>query len=162
MGARPRLPIYLYTIITHMSSIWTPNGEHKVKRPSDRSEVDKQTYPNDTLASTEDENYSPEQGSEHLRELEDELRSLPTEDIITNHCYGLFQLAAIHLSSEPPNAKEASLAIDALGAIVDRLGERLGENTDSLREGLTQIRLAYVQITKVFSAGTAKPDSDND
>ncbi len=152
MGARPRLPIYLYTIITHMSSIWTPNGEHEVKRSSARSEVDKKTASPETLAAKDNDSASLGQENERLQELEDQLRSLPAADIIANHCYGLFQLAAIHLGSEPPNTKDASLAIDALGAIVDKLGERLGENAESLKDGLTQIQLAYVQISKIISS----------
>ena len=45
--------------------------------------------------------------------------------MIANHCYGLFELAAVYLSSVPPKLEDAQLAIDALAAIVEGLGERL-------------------------------------
>jgi hypothetical protein len=41
--------------------------------------------------------------------------------------------------------QESKVAIDAMGAIVETLGPRLGEDEQSLRDALTQLRLAYVQ-----------------
>jgi hypothetical protein len=73
---------------------------------------------------------------------------------VANHAYGLFELAALHLSSSPPHFPQARLAIDALGALVEGLGDRLGEVEAPLGEALAQIRLAYVQI----SASTATED----
>ncbi|CAB4666902.1 unannotated protein [freshwater metagenome] len=58
---------------------------------------------------------------------------------------GLFELAAIHLSSEPPRLKDAQLAIDALGYMVEGLGDRIGEHHDTLLAALGNIRLVYVQ-----------------
>jgi hypothetical protein len=66
--------------------------------------------------------------------------------IIANHAIGLFQLAALHLNQQPPNLVDSQLAIDALGAIVETLGDRLGPDEDALRDALAQIRLAYVQL----------------
>ena len=63
---------------------------------------------------------------EELRQLARELSETPVEDIIANHCYGLFELAALHLSQQPVNLVAARLAIDAMGQLVDGLGERLG------------------------------------
>ena len=65
--------------------------------------------------------------------------------VIANHCIGLFQLAVLHLEQSPPNREEAKLAIDAMAAIVEGLGPRLGEDYPSLQEALAQLRLAYVQ-----------------
>lgn len=84
---------------------------------------------------------------------------MPAEEIVANHCYGLFQLAAIHLSSDPPGIKEASLAIDAMGAVTEKLAGRLGEAEHSLREGLAQLQLVYVQIAK--AAGTDNGTKDD-
>jgi hypothetical protein len=67
--------------------------------------------------------------------------------VVANHCYGLFELAAVYLSQSPPRLEPARLAIDALACLVDGLGERLGEAHPSLRDALAQIRLAYVQIS---------------
>ena len=60
------------------------------------------------------------------RASKQELLGTPVADVLANHCYGLFQLAALHLSQNPPHLEEASLAIDGLGAMVETLGPRLG------------------------------------
>ena len=41
---------------------------------------------------------------------------------------------------------EAALAIDAMSALVEGLGDRLGEHVTPLREALSQLRVAFVQI----------------
>ena len=130
-----------------MSTIWTPSGEHEIKRSEQQSEPSHADQTGGSPDAVKASRTTNTDGEQELTRLEAELRSLPAEDVIANHCYGLFQLAAIHLSSDPPDARNASLAIDAMGAIVDSLGERLGQSAAPLKEGLTQIRLAYVKIT---------------
>lgn len=66
--------------------------------------------------------------------------------VVVNHLMGLYELAAIHLSSVPPKLDEASLAIDALAALVEKLGERLGEETATMRDALSNIQMVYVQM----------------
>jgi len=82
-----------------------------------------------------------------------ELASAPVEVVVANHCYGLFELAAVYLSQQPPLLDQARLAIDALGCLVDGLEGRLGEGEGALKEGLTNLRLAYVQIDGAQRAG---------
>jgi hypothetical protein len=89
---------------------------------------------------------------EELLEVARQLAAAPAEDVIANHCYGLFELAALHLSQQPPQFDKARLAIDALGFLVDGLGDRLGQHAGALAEGLSQLRLAFVRIA---SAGPA-------
>jgi hypothetical protein len=74
------------------------------------------------------------------------LAEVPAEVVVSNHVMGLYELAAIHLSAEPPALVEAALAIDAVGCLVDGLGERLGNDWETLRDALSNIRLAFVQI----------------
>ncbi|HVL92271.1 MAG TPA: DUF1844 domain-containing protein, partial [Acidimicrobiales bacterium] len=76
----------------------------------------------------------------------------PAAVVVANHCFGLFELAALHLSVQPPNLAEAQVAIDALGAIVDKLTGRLGEAEEQLAGGLAQLRMAFVQIRAATSA----------
>jgi hypothetical protein len=38
------------------------------------------------------------------------------------------------------------VAVDAMAAVVDSLGDRLGPNAPVLRDALAQIRLAFVQV----------------
>jgi hypothetical protein len=77
--------------------------------------------------------------------------------VIANHCYGLFELAAVYLSQSPPVLEQARTAIDALGCLVDGLGERLGDAAGALREALAQVRLAYVQIETAERAKDQSP-----
>jgi hypothetical protein len=79
------------------------------------------------------------------------------EVVIANHAFGLFELAALHLSLDPPQLDQARLAIDALGALVEGLGDRLGEPAKELGTGLAQMRMAYVQINAALQgeAGAA-------
>jgi hypothetical protein len=60
---------------------------------------------------------------------------------------GLFELAAIHLGLDDPALDQARLAIDAMAALVDGLGDRLGDSAPVLRDALAQIRLAFVQVS---------------
>jgi hypothetical protein len=70
----------------------------------------------------------------------------PAEVVVTNHVMGLYELAAIHLSADPPNLPAAALAIDAVGCLVEGLGDRLGENATTMRDALANIRMAFVEI----------------
>ena len=74
------------------------------------------------------------------------LGGMPAEVVVSNHVMGLYELAAIHLSAEPPALAEAALAIDAVGCLVEGLGERLGPDSETLANALSNIRLAFVQI----------------
>jgi hypothetical protein len=75
------------------------------------------------------------------------LLDAPVEVVVANHAYGLFELAALHLSAQPPNLEKARLAVDALGSLVEGLAGRLGQVETPLTDALAQIRLAYVQIS---------------
>jgi hypothetical protein len=147
-----------------MSSLWTPDGERPVRRPdspADRSATAPSTQPSMQPSMPLsppglDDDYSDEFGDdmseEELAQVTGELLSVPAAAIIANHCIGFFQLAALHLSQMPPNLAEASLAIDALGAVVDKVGNRLGEDGETLGEALGQIRLAFVQVKAAADA----------
>ena len=84
-----------------------------------------------------------------LERLRAELVDTDPAVVISNHCYGLFELAAVYLSEQPPRLEEAQLAIDALAGVVEALGERLGAGASQLLEGLAQLRLAWVQLQAV-------------
>lgn len=81
-----------------------------------------------------------------LHEVREQLLQYPAEGVVANHAIGLYELAAIHLSAQPPNLAESALAIDALACLVEGLGERLGEQAPVLADALANIRLAFVQI----------------
>ena len=101
---------------------------------------------------------SPEQlaqAEEAIREMaavREQVLSAPAGDVIANHAMGLFELGALHLSQQTPNFAEAGLAIDAMAALVDGLGDRLGEAVPTLQEGLQQLRMTFVQLKQQADA----------
>jgi hypothetical protein len=129
-----------------MSSLWTPSGEHfPEKDPADATRS--------SLADTDDTEPSPEEAEAAMEAMRAQLAQTPADVVIANHCYGLFELAAIYLSQTPPILFQARLAIDALGAVLDGLAGRLGEAEPQLRESLSQLRLAFVSLEGAEQAG---------
>ena len=85
-----------------------------------------------------------------LAETRQRIAEAPANIVVVNHVMGLYELAAIHLSAEPPRFEEAALAIDAVACIVEGLGARLGDEYKTLQDALGNIRLAFVQIKGVI------------
>jgi hypothetical protein len=81
-----------------------------------------------------------------LREARERLGGVPASVVVTNHVMGLYELAAIHLSAQPPRLGEAVLAIDAMACLVEGLGDRLGDESGLMKDALANIRLAFVQL----------------
>ena len=81
-----------------------------------------------------------------MAEARARLADVPAEVVVTNHVMGLYELAAIHLSSAPPDLPAAALAIDAVGCLVEGLGDRLGDEHDTMRDALANIRMAFVSV----------------
>ena len=111
------------------------------------------SVPNVTDESAFDEPFDPavdesalDDAQRAIAETRRRLAEVPAEVVVSNHVMGLYELAAIHLSAEPPSLVEAALAIDAVGCLVDGLGARLGEDAATLQAALANIRLAFVQI----------------
>jgi hypothetical protein len=90
---------------------------------------------------------------QQMAELRNQLAATPAEVVVANHAYGLFELAALHLSVQPPQLPQARLAIDALACLVEGLGERLGEPAGELNNGLAQLRMAFVQLQAAAAGG---------
>jgi hypothetical protein len=99
-----------------------------------------------TLAQVEEETTDLDAARDALAQARARLAEVPAEVVVTNHVMGLYELAAIHLSTDPPDLAAASLAIDAVACLVDGLGDRLGDEAATLRDALANIRLAFVQI----------------
>jgi hypothetical protein len=138
-----------------MSTLWTPEGEHPVDReagqgqpgPTPPPDPGRRPPPGGGGPQTEEELQA------QLADLRDQLAKTPAAVVIGNHAFSLFELAALHLSLQPPQLGDAQLAIDALGALVEGLGARLGEYQTQLQDGLAQLRMAYVQISAASAGG---------
>lgn len=89
---------------------------------------------------------TPEQ-EKALAEARARLAETPASVVVANHIVGLYELAAIHLGASPPKFEDARLAIDALAAIVEAVGTRLGEDEKTFKDALANIRLVYVKLT---------------
>ena len=95
--------------------------------------------------------------AEALAESRQRLAEVPAHIVVVNHVMGLYELAAIHLSAQPPRLNEAALAIDAVACLVEGLENRLGEEQSTLKMALDNIRLAFVQI-KDATSSSATPN----
>ena len=100
----------------------------------------------DRLAAMTDDTQSQDPAAQ-MDELRAQLAETDPAVVIANHAYGLFELAAVYLSIQPPRLEEAQLAIDALAALADGVGDRLGEAAGPLNDALAQMRLAWVQLS---------------
>ncbi|MGH9072396.1 MAG: hypothetical protein ACRDX8_14840, partial [Acidimicrobiales bacterium] len=155
-----------------MSSLWTPSGEHPVPRTPAGGAAGADSWAGEPQQGADPppprapagrdraaEAGAREPTAQHIQEAEAELDAVreqllqaPVEIVISNHAMGLWELAALHLSQKPPNLAEAQLAIDALSALIEGLGGRLGEAEKTLGDGLAEIRMAFVQIVNAERA----------
>ena len=97
------------------------------------------------------------EAQEAIQEARQRLTEVPAQVVVTNHVMGLYELAAIHLSSPTPDLQSAALAIDAVACLVDGLGDRIGENASTMRDALANIRMAFVQVK---AAANRPPPAD--
>ena len=81
-----------------------------------------------------------------MAEARARLAEVPAEVVVVNHIMGLYELAAIHLSSETPDLVAAQLAIDSMALLVEGLGERLGDDAATMTDALANIRMAFVSV----------------
>jgi len=143
-----------------VSSLWTPDGERPV--PPARREPDPTPAPDRGSALPTGSEPDPVDAAavEHqVDELRRQLADAPVEIVIANHCYGLFELATVYLSQEPPLLPQARMSIDALAALIHGLEGRLGESEPHLRDGLSQLQVAFVQIESARRGGNGSPPS---
>jgi len=110
------------------------NDDHT--SPTDSEDFDTDNLSPGALADAEAE----------LHETRRRIADAPANVVVVNHVMGLYELAAIHLSANPPRLDEAVLAIDAVACLVEGLGERLGEEYPTMRDALSNIRMAFVQV----------------
>jgi len=121
-----------------MADLWTPGADGRPERTAPDGERHAEL-------------------ADELAAMQEELARTPASVVVANHAIGLFQLAAIHLNRRPPNLEEGRFAIDALAGLVDATEGRLGDEEESLREALAQVRLAFVRLAQQHA-----PDDDDD
>lgn len=131
-----------------MSSIWTPGGEYEPRE-------EPKTHPGEPSPGGDPGGYVGEDGTEldedQVREALARLAATPVAAILADHAIRLHELAVLHLglsAERPESLGEAALAIDGMAALIDSLGDRLGDAARPLAEALAQLRLAFVQVTQ--------------
>ena len=135
-------------------SLWTPGGEVPVNRSGDPEPTAAEEAPRrPTPPGVPDlDDLSPEERAQveemvaQMAEAQRQIAATPAPQIVATHAGGLYELAAIKLQQEPPQLSDARLAIDALVALIEGVGDRLGEDGATLRDAITQLQRAYVQI----------------
>jgi Domain of unknown function (DUF1844) len=136
-----------------MSTIWTPSGEYVPREePPKRGEGPPPAPPGGGPAGPEREP-TQEEVEAALAQARQVL-AMPVVEHIGGHVMALFELAALHLEreaatggEEQPDLAEASLAIDAMAALVEGLGDRLAPYREQLQSALDQLRMAFVKLS---------------
>jgi hypothetical protein len=134
-----------------VSGLWTPSGASEPQPPDGGGPESGGPEGGPDAPPSEEEVAA-------LRELHARLVATPVVDVVVNHALGIWQLALVHLGVvTPPDAAgnrprpdlaSAGFAIDALAALVDGLGERLGEHEPVLRDALAQAQMLFVEVAE--------------
>jgi hypothetical protein len=152
-----------------MSTLWTPGGERPIRREPAGGEQgppaggpgpgrpEGSVPPGSATPGDESTEAERQAAAEQVREMTERLAHTPAEIVVANHAFGLFELAALHLSQQPPQLDQARTAIDAFTVLVEGMAGRLGEPENQLHEGLAQLRLAFVQISAAQSGAEPPP-----
>lgn len=140
-------------------SLWTPGGEHPVGGGDDEP-GDQQAPPTvpgapDLDQLSLEERAQAEELARQMAETQRQLAETPAAVVVANHVMGFYELAAIHLSQQPPALDEARIAVDAMAAVVTVLEGRLGEVEPTLKDALSQIQMAWVTLQERAAEGAA-------
>lgn len=146
-------------------SLWTPDGEVPVNRrpssPAPSAAGETSVRPEEDFGPdgpslddlSPEERAQAEQILAQMAEAQQQIAEAPGAVIVVNHLAGLYELAAIKLQTQPPQFGDAQLAIDAMAGALDLVESRLGEEGATLRQALTQIQMAFVQIRNQAKSG---------
>lgn len=138
-----------------MSTIWTPSGEYVPRQepPERPTGAPPEGPPPAGAPGAGGREPTAEEIQAALAAARETLHT-PVIEHIGGHAMALFELAALHLEreaatggEEKPDLAEASLAIDAMAALVEGLGERLEPYRHQLESAVNQLRMAFVQLS---------------
>lgn len=161
-----------------MSSLWTPGGEHEIPREPPAggaaapgsaadaapTQATSPQVPVDPEMAEALAAMSPEERAQaeamiaEMAQARAEIANTPAAVVVANHAMGLYELAAIHLSQDPPNLPEARVGVDALAALVSALEGRLGDNEATLRQALNQLQMAFVELARRTGGAPGEPE----
>jgi len=111
---------------------------------------DRQQHPSGPPSAQGEGVWTPEQEQE-ARRMSEEMSQIPSLEWVINVAVTLANAAGTKLNTG--RWDDAGLAIDALSAIIEKVGSRMGEAETPLRQTLAQLQMAYAQM----AAGTGGP-----
>lgn len=141
-------------------SLWTPDGDRPIQKstPQPTVEVTPELAEALAAAGVDINELGPEQIAEaqamlaEMGRVRQEMLSVPAAEIVANHLMGIYELGAIHLGENPPNFAEATVAIEALRAVLDRLEGKFDDAEPVLKQALAQLQQAFVQLKEQVEA----------
>jgi hypothetical protein len=137
-------------------SLWTPGGEVPVGRdggPDEGRSAGQDPGVTGVVGGPSLDDLSPEERAQaeqmvaEMAEVQRQILAAPAEQLVANHVVGLYELAAIHLGQPEPDLVATRLAVDAMTAVLAATEGRLGPDEGSLRQALTQLQMAFVQVS---------------
>jgi hypothetical protein len=137
-----------------VSSLWTPYGEEPVPpagagTPPPGGEMG--GGPGGPGAEG-----PPDLDPEQMREMLARLAATPVEAIVTQFAVELQEIAVLHLGlagERPESLASAAMALDAMAGLVEAMGDRLGPNSEPLRQAVAALRLGYVEVAAEVGEG---------
>jgi hypothetical protein len=141
-------------------SLWTPGGEVPVGR--ERPEPAPTPPPGgaaEMVGGPDLDDLSPQERAQaeafiaEMAETQRQIAATPAAQLVANHVMGFYELAAIKLGQQPPMLADAQVAIDAMAAVMDAVGDQLGEDATPLRQALTNLQMAFVQLRNEAGEG---------
>jgi hypothetical protein len=146
-----------------VSSLWTPYGEEPVP-PAGAPQPPSSGGPGGGPGGEPPPGGGPDDiDPEQMREMLERLAATPVEAIVTQFAVELQEISVLHLglaAERPESLASAKIAIDAMGALVDGVGDRFGPNAEPLRQAVAALRLGYVEVSsEVGGAGESTPGS---
>jgi hypothetical protein len=149
-------------------SLWTPGGEVPIGREGGADEG--RSAPDgaaEVVGGPSLDDLSPEERAQaeqmvaEMAEVQRQILAAPAEQLVANHVVGLYELAAIHLGQPEPDLVATRLAIDAMTAVLTVAEGRLGPDEASLRQALTQLQMAFVQVSANHPADGPTPATED-
>ncbi len=130
-------------------TLWTPDGDHPVPPADDAGGAEL----------TDEQQEQARQMAHEMSEARQQLLEAEVATVLANHALGIYELAALHITSENPDMVEARLAVDALGVLVEGLEGRLGDGEPTLIDALNNIKIGYVQRANQIKQEQSEADS---
>ena len=84
-----------------------------------------------------------------------QVAATPVGEVLTSHLMRFFDLVLIYLDASPPKFNDAAVVIEAFRAVLDTVGDQLGEHQAMLRDTLGQAQMVFVQVKDAMDAAEA-------